>query len=216
MKSWLGQINEELSARNAELDRLTGDLSTLINAIDIPLVLVDRRRRVRRFTPPAEDLFNLIATDVGCPIDDMNPKVAIAGLCALIDATIAYGMIAYREMQDPGGRWYALRVYPYMTGGIQISGALIALVDIDAAKRASAAVVETIPSPLMVLDERCRIIDANPAFTRAFQLDGDRVERQSRAGASGCACTTTATASRRGARRSITASAWPACASARR
>ena len=39
-------------------------------------------------------------------------------------------------MQDRQGHWYLLRIRPYKGADNRIDGAVIALVDIDAAKRA--------------------------------------------------------------------------------
>jgi two-component system, chemotaxis family, CheB/CheR fusion protein len=41
-------------------------------------------------------------------------------------------------VQDKQGHWYLLRVRPYKSADNHIDGAVVALFDIDAAKRASA------------------------------------------------------------------------------
>ena len=50
------------------------DLLNLFGSVNIPIVMVSRDLRIRRFTPPAERLLNLIATDLGRPIGDIRPN----------------------------------------------------------------------------------------------------------------------------------------------
>jgi len=60
----LTTLNEELQNRNAELGQLANDLSNLLVGVSIPVIIVGGDRRIRRFTPAAEPLLNLIPTDV--------------------------------------------------------------------------------------------------------------------------------------------------------
>ena len=43
--------------------------------MNIPIVMVGRDLRIRRFTPLAGKLFNLIPTDVGRPISDLKSRL---------------------------------------------------------------------------------------------------------------------------------------------
>jgi two-component system CheB/CheR fusion protein len=71
----LATVNEELRHRNAELARVNNDLVNLLSGVSIPIVMVSRELRIRRFTPLAEKTFNLIPTDVGRTISDMKPNL---------------------------------------------------------------------------------------------------------------------------------------------
>ena len=63
----LATVNDELRHRNAELGRVNNDLINLLSGVNFPIVMVGRDLRVRRFTPLAERVFNLIPSDVGRP-----------------------------------------------------------------------------------------------------------------------------------------------------
>ena len=53
----LATVNEELRHRNAELARVNNDLVNLLSGVNIPIVMVSRDLRIRRFTPAGrEDL----------------------------------------------------------------------------------------------------------------------------------------------------------------
>src|SRR5262249_36524698 len=121
----LGTVNEELRHRNAELTRVNNDLVNLLAGVNIPIVMVGRDLRVRRFTPQAEKLFNLISSDVGRPIGHLKPNLEIRDLperiTSVIDTLIPYeGMI-----KDYQQRSYSLRIRPYVTVENKIDGASI-------------------------------------------------------------------------------------------
>jgi two-component system CheB/CheR fusion protein len=127
----LATVNEELRSRNSELARVNGDLLNLIGGVNIPIVMVSRDLRVRRVTPQAEKLFNLISTDVGRPIGDIRPNLQNIDLSVLVASVIDSLRPYERAVQDAEGRWHSLRIRPYITADNKIDGASIVVVDID-------------------------------------------------------------------------------------
>jgi two-component system CheB/CheR fusion protein len=131
----LATVNEELRHRNAELARVNNDLVNVLSGIGIPIVLVSRDLRVRRFTPPAEKAFNLIPTDVGRPISDIKPDLELDDFPGLI-ARVIDTLTPYEgDVKDRSRRWYSLRIRPYVTIDSKIDGASIVLLDIDSIRR---------------------------------------------------------------------------------
>jgi two-component system CheB/CheR fusion protein len=133
----LATVNEELRHRNAELARVNGDLVNLLSGVGIPIVMVGRDLRIRRFTPLAERLFNLIPTDVGRPISDMKANldgIDLAGLIARVIDTLAPHE---SHVKDAAGHRYLLRIRPYVTIAQKIDGASIVLLDIDGLVKAA-------------------------------------------------------------------------------
>ncbi len=131
----LNTVNDELRHRNIELARVNDDLVNLLIGVNIPIVMVSRDLRVRRFTPLAEKTFNLIQSDVGRPISDIKPNLDVPNFTDLIGNVIDT-LIAYEgEVKDLAGRWYSLRIRPYVTMDNKIDGASIVLVDIDSIRR---------------------------------------------------------------------------------
>lgn len=131
----LATVNEELRHRNAELARANNDLLNLLTGVNIPIVMVGRDLRVRRFTPLAEKAFNLIPTDVGRPISDIKPNLDVDDLTGLIAGVIDSLTPFEGVARDRAGHWYALRIRPYVTLDSKIDGASIVLLDIDAIRR---------------------------------------------------------------------------------
>jgi two-component system CheB/CheR fusion protein len=117
--------------------QVNNDLVNVISGVNIPIVLVGRDLRIRRFTPQAEQLFNLIPTDVGRPISDILSNLAVADLPRQIAQVVDALTPAESEVQDKNGRWYSLRIRPYVTMDGKIDGASVVLLDIDRIKRAA-------------------------------------------------------------------------------
>jgi two-component system CheB/CheR fusion protein len=130
----LKTVNEELHHRNIELARVNDDLVNLLSGVGIPIVLVGRDLRIRRFTPPAEALFRLIPTDVGRPISDIKPNLNVPDLGQLILGVIDTLVVHQSEVKDAEGNSYCLRVRPYVTAERVIDGASVVLLDIDPLK----------------------------------------------------------------------------------
>jgi two-component system CheB/CheR fusion protein len=131
----LATVNEELRHRNAELARVNNDLMNLLSGVNIPIVMVSRDLRIRRLTPMAEKVFNLIPTDVGRPISDIKPNLNVHDLSRHIAAVIDSLAPYENEVQTNDGHWYTLRIRPYVTLDNKIDGASIVLLDIDTIKR---------------------------------------------------------------------------------
>jgi two-component system, chemotaxis family, CheB/CheR fusion protein len=131
----LATVNEELRHRNAELARVNSDLLNLLSGIGIPIVMVSRDLRIRRFTPPAEKVFNLIPSDVGRPIGDIKPNLEVSDLPRVIAGVIDSLAPFDSKVKDSEGRAYHLRVRPYVTLEKTIDGASVVLLDVDSLRR---------------------------------------------------------------------------------
>lgn len=168
----LTTVNDEIRDRNEALDQLNNDLINFIGSVQMPIVMIGRDLRLRRFTPTAEKLFKLVPADIGRPIGAIRLELSISDLEPLAAEVIETVSVREREVQDAEGRWYSLRLRPYETLENKIDGAVIVFVDLDTAKRAqkhAESIVAAIPHPLVVLDGSLRVRAASPSFYRAFQ-----------------------------------------------
>ena len=75
--------------------------------MNIPIVMVSRDLRIRRFTPLAEKVFNLIPTDVGRPISDIKPNLEVDDLPRLITGVIDTLAPHEGEVQDKDWQHWA-------------------------------------------------------------------------------------------------------------
>ena len=130
----LATVNEELQTRNAELGQSNNDLMNLLANVQMAIVMLGPDLRIRRFTPVAEKMLNLIASDVGRPITDIKLNVDVPDLDTILVEVVDTVQPFQRDVQDKNGRWHSLRVRPYRTVDNRIDGAVIVLVDIDSVK----------------------------------------------------------------------------------
>jgi len=127
----LTTLNEELSNRNLEMMQMNSDLKNLLASIQLPIVMVDNELLVRRVTPAARNVFNVLQSDVGRPISDFKPNIDILDLEELLREVIETLAMRERKVTDREGREYSLRLRPYRTTENKIDGAVITLVDIN-------------------------------------------------------------------------------------
>jgi len=134
----LQSTNEELRSRNDELGQVGDDLTNLLSSVNFPIVMVDRSLRIRRFTPAAGRLLNVIPGDEGRLITDLRLHIDIPDLAALLGEVIDTVTLREREVQDDEGRWYILQARPYETVDRRVDGAVVTLFDIDEMTRRNA------------------------------------------------------------------------------
>lgn len=193
-------VNNEMSQRNIELNRLVSDLLNFQVATRLATLLLGRDLTLRRFSPQAQTQFELLATDIGRPIGGIrHGLVATAAhstnkpvgaelqdmafdLESRVTEVMASGQEQEHELRDHRtGRWYLLRLCPYLTLDNKVDGAVLVLEDIDTLKRNEQVITEareyaesivaTVREPLLVLDTQLRVKSANQAFYRVFRTE---------------------------------------------
>jgi two-component system, chemotaxis family, CheB/CheR fusion protein len=184
----LNTVNEELHGRNEELSRVNSDLVNLVGSVQIAIVIVSADLRIRRFTPMAEKVLNLIPSDLDRSIGHINPNIDCPNLEQLIADCIDTVSPLEREVQDRQGRWYSLRIRPYKNVDNKIDGAVLALFDADAPKRFEdrlraaieivRGVVAASSAPLAIVDGELRVTMANGAFAAMLGRDVPEVDGQ--------------------------------------
>jgi len=184
----LATVNQEMMVRNREATRLSDDLANVLTSASIPIVILSRDGKIRRFTPAAGKLLHLIGADVGRPLGDIKPALDGADLMALVAEVIDQLVPVERSVKDANGRFYSVVARPYMTLDNRIDGAVIVFLDVDALKKGeqaiaaardfSESIVDTVREGLVVLDEDLRVRSANRPFYHHFALSPDDVVRR--------------------------------------
>src|SRR6185503_17086491 len=176
----LHTLNEELQHRNVDLRQTSDDLSNLLTSTSLPVVMLGRDLRIRRFTPMAERILRLHNADIGRPIDDVKLPFAVPELGPWLLDVLKTAVAQEHEVQDREGCWYRVALRAYKTMDHAIDGVLIVLTDIDAVKRSeqamseardyAEAIITTVREPLVVLDDGLKVMTANAAFYDFFHL----------------------------------------------
>ncbi len=185
----LSTINDEIRDRNNQLNFVNNDLQNLLKSVNIPILMLSGDLRIRRFTPMAEQAFNLITSDVGRPFSDIQTNIGVPNLMSLIIEVMDTLIPFEQDVQNRSGHWDILRIRPYRTTDNVIDGVVISLFDIDLLKHSvielsfsrnyANAIIETLRQPLIVLDDYLQVVTANHAFYTVFQMSADLTEHQS-------------------------------------
>ncbi|HEY1048449.1 MAG TPA: PAS domain-containing protein [Prosthecobacter sp.] len=146
----LQSINEELATVNAEMkskvDELANansDLQNLMASTAIAIVFLDRNLSITRYTPNAVELFHLIPTDVGRPLENLKNRLDYPELISDAEKVLRTLVPVDREVQD-GSRWFLARLQPYRTVEDHIAGVVLTFVDISERRAAAEALREQI------------------------------------------------------------------------
>jgi two-component system, chemotaxis family, CheB/CheR fusion protein len=183
----LTTLNEELQNRNTELTAVNNDLLNLLSNVTIPVVIVGQDLHIRRFTPPAQKLLNLLPSDVGRRLSEIRPNLDVEDLGQFARESIDNVSSLEREVRENStGVWYQMRVRPYKTWDSKIDGAVLSFQDVDAMKRDldrmhqhADALIENAREAILVLDGKLQVVSANLAFCQQFEVS--RQETQNRA-----------------------------------
>jgi two-component system, chemotaxis family, CheB/CheR fusion protein len=185
----LRTVNDELQNRNDEIVAASNDLSNVLNAVNIPIVMVGMDYRIRRFTPAAARLLNTVPTDLGRSIVDLHYAIDVPALHRMLTEATETLAVQQSKFQNRDGRWFSVQVRPYRTVDDRIEGAVITFLDIDdltralesaeAARDFAEGMVETVQHPLLVLDHDFRIQRVTSDFYKDFQVTPNETLGQS-------------------------------------
>jgi two-component system CheB/CheR fusion protein len=187
-KEELQSVNEELSTVNAELQQKVADLSranndmnNLLAGTGVGTVFVDLQLHIKRFTPAATQLINLIQSDVGRPVGHIVSN--LKGYDRLVEdvQTVLDSLVPLEvEVRSKSDNWFLMRIRPYRTLENVIEGAVITFVEIttqkslqDSLRESSAlnrlaAVVRDSNDAVSMQDFEGRILAWNPGAERIY------------------------------------------------
>jgi PAS domain S-box-containing protein len=160
----LRMVNAELQQKVEALDAAHADLQNLSDTAPVATILLDGQLRIRRFSPPAAEVFRLIATDIGRPLIDIAARVGPIDLAAELEAVLRTRTpreLPVRRGEDD--QRYRARIVPYRTLAGAVDGVVVSFVDVTTLERAEeqgrhraeelARVIEALPASVFVTDD---------------------------------------------------------------
>ncbi|MCM2369668.1 PAS domain-containing protein [Aporhodopirellula aestuarii] len=176
-------INEELQSANEELEtskeeirassdaiaRAHDDLENLLRSTQIATVFLDDELRIRNFTPAIADLYDLIATDIGRPLEMFVPNAA--NMPPLPDPSqIRKGEATEDTVDAHSGRSYIRRVLPYRSHTGSEEGVVVTFTDVTQlreSKELFQLLVDASSQIVWVTDAEGKVTEDSPSW-RAF------------------------------------------------
>ena len=134
MNEELNTVNSELRDKVNELERANNDIANLMNSTDVATVFLDTSMEIRRFTPAAKKLFNLIPSDIGRPIGDLSMRFNDSQLQDDAADVIDTLKSSIKEVSTDEGSWYIRRILPFRTQEMEVDGLVLTFSDVTELK----------------------------------------------------------------------------------
>ena len=100
--------NEELQNRNKEVILLNNDLINLLGSINMPVIMMGTDLCIRRVTPQAEKVLNVISSDIGRPISKIKLNIDIPDFEGMLLEVIKTLHPKAFEIEDKEENWYSV------------------------------------------------------------------------------------------------------------
>jgi two-component system CheB/CheR fusion protein len=132
-------VNQELKHKVEEVSHVNSDLQNLMASTAIGTIFVDRELRIKRYTPSAQAIVNLLPGDLNRPLAHLTHILAYDQLAPDAARVLATLTPVEREVGSADGRWYLLRIQPYRTETDYIDGVVLTFVDVSQLRQAQRA-----------------------------------------------------------------------------
>jgi two-component system CheB/CheR fusion protein len=164
-------------------DRLTAaieELQNILSAIHIPLLLIDKDRKIRKYSSEAEREFHLSPHDAGSSISILS-SIFQTDMDQIFSEVLETQLSKETEVVSPSGGWRRLHLSPYRDNEGQGDGAILTIDNIDDLKAREqlsqeafahiSSIIEAVPVALVVLEPMIELKTANAFFFEYFRLD---------------------------------------------
>ena len=185
----LQSTNEELYTVNAEhqnkiieLAEALNDVENLLSSSRIGTLILDEDMCIRRYSPQAAEVFNLVDGDIGRPLTHLSHRLSDFDAVDFARKAQRDGKTIEREARDNTGHWFLVRTLPYRVGPQMVVGVVITLVDITEQKLTQKKLEESesylrstldgLSAHIAVIDERGEIILTNKAYRDFAKQNG--------------------------------------------
>jgi two-component system, chemotaxis family, CheB/CheR fusion protein len=137
----LQSLNEELHTVNAEnqmrirqISELNDDLNNYFASTDIGQVFLDKDLTIRKYTPQATAIINLIDSDIGRPISHISNNISYKDFLTDIREVLNKATAVVKIIPVINSGWFQMKVFPYLRQGKDIDGVVLTFVDVTAIK----------------------------------------------------------------------------------
>jgi signal transduction histidine kinase len=155
------------------------DLSGIFDAVNIPIIVLDRAGTVVRFNRSAATVLGLARAHVGQRSSRVPALAEVTGIEQLCAGAIADGVPCRGELKN-GARCFTLHIAPYKRHDGHVDGAVITFTNVTAFRASleqavyereyTKVILNTVMTALVVLDSDLRVQTANRAFYELFAV----------------------------------------------
>ena len=182
---WGGWSGLQVSSNGAAANGVTTELISILDSIEVPLVVVRRDRTMAAFNQAAADALGLSLPDIGRALRDISVLARVPRLEQYCAEVITGGVESRIDFRD-GEAWFVVRISPYAIGGDQMAGTVLTFTDLTASRAAidqaiyerecTKAILNTVADPLVVVGADQRVQSGNRSFYTMFGVSPDPTE----------------------------------------
>ncbi|MEL7297100.1 MAG: PAS domain S-box protein, partial [Pseudomonadota bacterium] len=167
-------VNSEYQAKITELNQLSIDEEHLFSNTGVGVIFVDKNLRIRKFTPAAAELFNLLAQDLGRPFEHLTHEFVDVDFQELITASLTEQRKVEHELRTKGSSPYIAQILPYHNSQGAEDGVVLSFVGISAIKEAEQLyqnIVQASPVGIVGLGTERQIVSTNESLLQLLGYD---------------------------------------------
>ncbi|MGB3639332.1 MAG: PAS domain S-box protein [Rivularia sp. (in: cyanobacteria)] len=191
-------VNSEYQLKINELIELNEDINNLLRSTNIGVVFLDKKLKIRKFTPAATVAINLIETDINRPLKHLSHNLDCNNFIEIIEEVTQNEKSLDLEIKlDHFDRYLLMRINPYLKDNGSFDGIVLSFIDINEIKTAQKqlqktfdalqdantqlnqkkaefeAIFNSLPDALIFTDTNQQIRMLNPGFTKLFGYQTD-------------------------------------------
>jgi two-component system CheB/CheR fusion protein len=170
----LSTINNEYQLKIQDLTQLTNDIENLLAATNIGVVFLDSQLKIRKFTPAATQVINLLDTDIGRPIAHLSHNLHCHNFMGLLDESLRLQQENKYEVKLKHSDIYLLmRIHPYRIPHVnKFDGLVLTFIDINEIKRTQEKLLNTNLELQRSQSQLQAILDNSPTVIYVKDLEG--------------------------------------------
>lgn len=123
-------VNSEYQSKIEELTQLNSDINNLLNNTEVAALYLDRKLCIRKFTPSFSKICNILELDIGRPLYQLATAFVYPEFLKDIQTVQEMLQPIEKEVSNPNGMLFLLRIVPYRTDYHAVDGILVTMVNI--------------------------------------------------------------------------------------
>lgn len=148
----LTTLNQQLREKIDEVQEAHADIANLFASVKLPAIFLDKGFCIRRYTPEARKLLNVIEADIGRPLRHLTGECIDDGLHEAAAEVLDTLAPLEAEVRTSEGAWYLRRILPYRTEDDRIAGVVVTFADVTRLRQLSESLSRQQQQQAQVID----------------------------------------------------------------
>jgi signal transduction histidine kinase len=175
----------QVSGNGTAADGVTAELISVLDSIEVPIIVVKRDLTMAAFNQAAADALGLSLSDIGRAPRDISVLAGLPRLEQYCSEVITSGVESRIDCRDDQG-WFFVRISPCTRADDQVAGTVLTFTDVTAFRVSSdqaiyerectKAILNTVADPLVVLGADQRVQSGNRSFYTMFGVSPDETQ----------------------------------------